>query len=107
MKPHIKRIANHYLKRLIEGERILRRASGHIQWASGRKISRPALDYLMSIGIAANLDADLFGEKSRGQTIGLSPEAGRAFADPAAAAGAQVQNLRCRGASGDGHARQG
>ena len=68
---YIKRTSDRYLRRLGNGERIMRTAAGKIQWSSGGKISRKTVDWMLQEGMIAPLDCDLFGNPHRGQTIGL------------------------------------
>lgn len=55
---------------MAKGERIMRDATGCLQWASGRSVGRRTMDYLMEMGLVVQLDTDLFSDPSRGQTLG-------------------------------------
>lgn len=68
---YIRKTADRYVRRLSAGERIMRHANGKIQWASGGKISRKTVDWMLAEGMIAPLDCDLFGNPHRGQTIGI------------------------------------
>ena len=61
-----------YIARMKGGERILRDSAGKVQWASGRNVGPVTLRYLMREGLVRELDTDLFGDPSRGQTLGLT-----------------------------------
>lgn len=63
--------ADRYLARMRKGERIMRDANGRLQWASGKRVGPKTVLHLLSEGQIAELDTDLFGNRSRGQTIGL------------------------------------
>lgn len=63
--------AERYLARMQRGERIIRDSNGRIQWDSGKSVGRVIIAYMLNNGIIKNLDSDLFGDKSRGQTIGV------------------------------------
>jgi len=71
----ITRTAGRYLARMAAGERIMRDASGRLQWASGRSVGGKTVSYLMEMGLVIQLDTDLFGDPSRGQTLGLPEDA--------------------------------
>jgi len=60
-----------YVARMQRGEKIMRDASGKIQWSSGKPVGRRSIGIMLEAGIIAPLDTDLFGDYSRGQTIGL------------------------------------
>lgn len=64
--------ADRYLSRMRKGERIMRDSRGALQWASGKPVGAKTVQYLLGEGQISELDTDLFGERSRGQTIGLS-----------------------------------
>ncbi|EJL21916.1 hypothetical protein [Novosphingobium sp. AP12] len=64
--------AARYVARMKRGERILRDSAGRVQWASGKSVGRVTLGYLMNEGLVRELDTDLFGDRSRGQTLGLT-----------------------------------
>lgn len=64
--------AQKYLSRMAGGERILRDANGKLQWASGKRVGAKTVAYLMGEGQICELDTDLFGDFSRGQTLGLA-----------------------------------
>lgn len=66
----ITRTAGRYLHRMSKGERIMRDATGRLQWASGRAVGQRTMAYLMEMGLVVQLDTDLFGDPSRGQTLG-------------------------------------
>lgn len=74
-KPVSKRTLNtaeRYLTRLRNGEKLMRDSQGKIQWSDGRSIGQVTLAFMMKEGIIRNLDTDLFGDRSRGQTLGLA-----------------------------------
>lgn len=48
----------------------MRDSAGRIQWANGRRAGVKAVAHLIEQGEAIVLDADLFGDRARGQTIG-------------------------------------
>ena len=62
--------AQRYLRRVLQGERIMRDASGRLQWASGKPVGPKTVRYMLEQGDLQELDTDLFEEFSRGQTIG-------------------------------------
>lgn len=64
--------ADKYLARMRRGERIMRDSKGTMQWDSGKTVGRKTLQYMLEERMVAELDTDLFGERSRGQTIGLA-----------------------------------
>ena len=64
--------AERYLDRMRKGEKMMRDSRGRIQWADGRNVGGVTLGYLMKEGLIRPLDADLFGDTTRGQTIGIS-----------------------------------
>lgn len=66
----ITRTAGRYLARMASGERIMRDANGRLQWASGRSVGGKTISYLIEMGLVVQLDTDLFGDPSRGQTLG-------------------------------------
>lgn len=68
----ILKTADKYIARMRGGEFIMRTARGDIQWADGRPVGRRTVQYLLDEGQIAELDTDLFGDRSRGQTLGLS-----------------------------------
>jgi hypothetical protein len=55
---------------MAKGERIMRDANGRLQWASGKPVGGKTISYLMEMGLVIQLDTDLFGDPSRGQTLG-------------------------------------
>lgn len=65
--------AARYIARMRKGELMLRDSNGRVQWASGRNVGRVTFEYMMRFGLVHELDADLFGDPSRGQTLGLVP----------------------------------
>jgi hypothetical protein len=67
------RTAARYLARLRTGERIMRDANGRLQWASGRPVGAKTVRHMLNAGEIAELDTDLFGDPSRGQTLGIDP----------------------------------
>lgn len=67
----ITKTASRYLARMQRGERILRDATGRLQWADGRNVGGKTVRLMLEAGIIRPLDTDLFGDYSRGQTIGL------------------------------------
>lgn len=60
-----------YVARMRRGEKIMRDATGKIQWSSGKPVGRKSVAIMLDAGIIRPLDTDLFGDYSRGQTIGL------------------------------------
>lgn len=63
--------AARYLARLRAGERIMRDAHGRMQWADGRSVGRKTVSHMINEGTLQELDTDLFGDRSRGQTLGV------------------------------------
>lgn len=63
--------ADRYLARMRRGERIMRDSRGTLQWVSGKPVGAKTVSYMMDQGVIRPLDTDLFGDASRGQTIGL------------------------------------
>ena len=66
--------ATRYLNRIRAGEHIMRDAGGRLQWASGKSVGQKTVRYMLGAGLIFELDTDLFGDRSRGQTLGLSPD---------------------------------
>lgn len=64
--------ADRYLAKMRKGGRIMRDADGRMQWTDGRRVGPKTVRYMLSEGTISELDTDLFGDRSRGQTIGLS-----------------------------------
>lgn len=64
--------AGRYIARMRNGEKMMRDSRGKVQWADGRNVGPVTLAYLMDNRLIKPLDADLFGDTTRGQTIGLS-----------------------------------
>jgi hypothetical protein len=64
--------ADRYLSKMRRGERIMRDACGRLQWADGKPLGVKTVGYMLEHGVIQELDCDLFGERSRGQTIGLA-----------------------------------
>ena len=60
-----------YKKRLALGVRILRDANGKMQWADGKSVGQVTINYMLENGMIQQLDADLFGDPTRGQTLGI------------------------------------
>ena len=50
----------------------MRDAAGRLQWASGRPVGRKTVHHMLTTGDLVQLDTDLFGDYSRGQTLGSS-----------------------------------
>jgi hypothetical protein len=67
----ILKTAERYVARMLRGEKIMRDARGQLQWSDGRKVGAKTVQFLLSEGRIAELDTDLFGDFSRGQTLGL------------------------------------
>lgn len=62
-----------YRARLLAGERIMRDATGRMSWANtGRPVARKTVHHMLEAGELAQLDADLFGNFNRGQTLGVA-----------------------------------
>lgn len=68
----ILKTADRYIARMKRGEKIMRDSRGRMQWADGRNVGPTTIRYLMDNHLIAPLDTDLFGDFSRGQTIGLA-----------------------------------
>jgi len=66
--------AGRYLTRLRKGEVVMRDANGRLQWADGKSVGAKTIHHMLSTGEIRELDADLFGDFSRGQTLGLGAE---------------------------------
>lgn len=64
--------ADRYIARMRKGEKMMRDSRGRVQWSDGRNVGHVTLTYLMDNKIIKPLDTDLFGDPTRGQTIGLS-----------------------------------
>ena len=64
--------ADRYLTRMCKGENIMRDSAGKLQWASGKPVGAKTVRHMLAAGMIAELDTDLFGNRSRGQTIGLA-----------------------------------
>lgn len=64
--------ADRYLERLRNGERLMRDSAGRILWASGKGVGNITLRFMLEQGLVKELDTDLFGDRSRGQTLGLA-----------------------------------
>lgn len=64
--------AEKYRSKMQGGERVLRDATGKLQWASGKPVGRKTIHFMLGEGMIRELDTDLFGDFSRGQTLGLS-----------------------------------
>ncbi len=71
MSKAILKTAALYLARLRAGEFIMRDANGRLQWASGKPVGPKTVHHMLSAGEIKELDTDLFGDRARGQTIGL------------------------------------
>lgn len=67
----ILKTAHRYIARMQRGEKIMRDAAGKLQWSSGKSVGRKTVGMMLSAGLIRELDTDLFGDRSRGQTIGL------------------------------------
>lgn len=63
--------AARYVARLQRGERIMRDAHGRMNWSDGRSVGRKTVSHMLQTGELRELDADLFGNRSRGQTLGI------------------------------------
>lgn len=66
--------ADRYIDRMRKGEKLMRDSNGRIQWADGKNVGPVTLKYMMDEKIIKPLDTDLFGDPTRGQTIGLQEE---------------------------------
>lgn len=66
----ILKTADRYEKRLADGDMIMRDANGRMQWASGKSVGATTVRYMIDAGRIFELDADLFGRRDFGQTIG-------------------------------------
>lgn len=64
--------ADRYIARMRNGDKIMRDSCGKLQWASGKPVGAKTVAYLFEQHIIRPLDTDLFGDASRGQTIGLA-----------------------------------
>jgi hypothetical protein len=42
-----------------------------MQWADGRTVGRKTVAHMINEGTLQELDTDLFGDRSRGQTLGV------------------------------------
>lgn len=49
----------------------MRDANGRLQWADGRNVGAKTVSYMLDENMIVSLDADLFGDPERGQTIGV------------------------------------
>lgn len=64
-----------YINRLRKGDLIMRDAMNRLQWSDGKPVGRKTVSYMLEAGEIAELDTDLFGDYSRGQTLGLRDQA--------------------------------
>lgn len=64
--------AERYIARMQKGEKMMRDSTGKVQWADGKPIGPVTYQYLVAERIIKPLDTDLFGDATRGQTIGLA-----------------------------------
>jgi len=64
--------AEKYHTRMRNGEKMMRDSRGRIQWADGRGVGYVTYNYLVANKMIRPLDTDLFGDSTRGQTIGIS-----------------------------------
>jgi len=53
------------------GGKIMRDAGGKMQWTDGKSVGQATVTYMLQNGLLQELDTDLFGDKSRGQTLGI------------------------------------
>ena len=67
----ILKTAARYVARISAGERIMRDASGRLQWASGNAVGLRTVEYMLQTDQLQQLDADLFGSRAHGQTLGV------------------------------------
>jgi hypothetical protein len=67
----ILKTADKYLSRMMAGERIIRDSGGKLQWASGKPVGRKTVQFMLGERQIEELDTDLFGDRTRGQTLGL------------------------------------
>lgn len=51
----------------------MRDANGRLQWASGKPVGNKTVNHMLETGQLRELDTDLFGDRSRGQTLGVEP----------------------------------
>jgi hypothetical protein len=63
--------ASRYMARLQRGEKIMRDSRGQLQWADGKPLGEKTVRWMLGEGQIAELDTDLFGDRHRGQTLGL------------------------------------
>lgn len=49
----------------------MRDAHGRMQWADGRSVGRKTVSHMINEGTLQELDTDLFGDRSRGQALGV------------------------------------
>lgn len=49
----------------------MRDASGRLQWASGKSVGPRTVRHMIDTGQLRQLDADLFGQWDRGQSLGV------------------------------------
>lgn len=61
-----------YLDRLHKGDRIMRDSTGAMRWSSGKSVGAKTIRHMLDQGQIRELDTDLFGDRSRGQTLGLA-----------------------------------
>ena len=71
MSKTLLKTASRYLVRLRKGEMIMRDASNRLQWASGAPVGPKTVRHMLVTGEIAELDTDLFGDPSHGQTLGV------------------------------------
>jgi hypothetical protein len=70
ISPSVLKTSARYLDKMRKGARILRDANGRLQWADGKHVGAKTVQFMLSEGQIAELDTDLFGDRSHGQTIG-------------------------------------
>jgi len=67
----IMKTIDRYVARMVRGEKIMRDANGKLQWSTGKTVGRRSVSIMFEAGMLREVDTDLFGDYSRGQTIGL------------------------------------
>lgn len=67
--------AARYMGRLEAGKKIIRTSDNRVMWDDGRAVGRRTLAYMLQERMIVPHDTDLFGDPTRGQTLGLPPAA--------------------------------
>lgn len=52
----------------------MRDANGRLYWTCGKPVGPKTVGHMLTVGQIEELDTDLFGERSRGQTLGIEDQ---------------------------------